>query len=129
MAQSRGQDECTGDIVSRGIAICQRPRASLAFVLVSLELSPFDRELLAGAHDAGIRVSGGGNAKGGGEIEILAAVRVPDMHAFRAFPDDRPGAVGVDECDVARFVIAKLVEDVFGLVHRQIIRRAGPRAR
>ena len=72
---------------------------------------------LPGTNDTRIGMARRGHAEGGGEVEIFAAVSVPDVDAARAFPDDGPGPVRVYEGDVARLEIAELVEDVFGLVH------------
>ena len=68
--------------------------------------------LLAGFHDARIGMTSGGDAEGGGEIEILAAFDVPDVVALSAFPDDGPGAIRFREQDVARFVGLQLAQDL-----------------
>ena len=55
---------------------------------------------LAGLDDARIRVTGGGDAERGGQIQIFFAAGVPDKDALGAIPDHRPRAVGFNEGDV-----------------------------
>ena len=74
---------------------------------VAHRVQQFSHLRLSGFDDVGIRVAGGGDAERGGEIQILFPVRIPDIHALRALPDNRPRAVGVNEGDVARFMIAQ----------------------
>ena len=62
---------------------------------------------LAGADHPEIRMAGGGHAKRGGQIEILFAFRIPNLHAPGALPDDRPPALRIHKGDVARFIVAQ----------------------
>ena len=51
------------------------------------------------------------------QIEILLLFGVPHVHAARVLPHDGPRAVRIDECDIARFVIAKLIQGGGAAVH------------
>src|SRR5207237_597708 len=62
---------------------------------------------LGGLDDARVGMTGCGHAEGGGEVEVPLAFSIPDVNAFRAVPQDRPGAVRRDEGDVRRFVTLK----------------------
>jgi hypothetical protein len=64
-----------------------------------------------------VGVAGGGDAEGGGEVEIATALGIPHPASAGAFPDDGPRPVGSDERDVARFVISQEGEGAAG-VHR-----------
>ncbi len=74
--------------------------------------------LLAGLDDARIRVTGGGDSKRGGQIQIFFPVGVPNKDILGAVPDNRPRAVRLDERDVARLGVAKLIEYDFGFRHK-----------
>src|ERR1044071_3336984 len=74
---------------------------------VAHRVQEFGHLFLAAAHDTRIRVSRRSDAKGRGEIEIFAAVLIPDMHPLSAFPNDRPRAVRFDVSNVPRLVRAE----------------------
>lgn len=61
--------------------------------------------------DARIGMTGGGDPKGRGQVEIRFPVGIPDVHALGALPDDGPGKVRFDERHVARFEGAEQFED------------------
>ena len=70
---------------------------------------------LAGGDNAGVGVAGRRDGKRRGEVEILAAVVVPNTHALGPLPDDRPTAVRLDERDVARLKTSQLPDGFVGL--------------
>ena len=72
---------------------------------------------LPGLDDARICVTGGGNAKRGGQIEIFFPVGVPNVNVLGAFPNDRPGAVRFHEHNVARLVVAQQVKNLTVFAH------------
>ncbi len=76
--------------------------------------------LLAGADHLGIRVTGGGHAKRGGQIQILFAGGIPNLNAPSALPDDWPPALWIHKSNVARFIIAQQLECCFGIRHRNL---------
>ena len=73
---------------------------------------------LPGFDDARIGVAGGGDAKRRGQIQILFPFGVPDVHVPGAFPDDRPRTVRFDEGNVARFKVAKPLQNGLGFRHK-----------
>ena len=73
--------------------------------------------LLTGLDDARVGVTGGGNTKRGGQIEIFFSVSVPNVNVLGAVPNDGPRTVRLNEHDVARFVITQRAENLTGLVH------------
>ena len=64
---------------------------------IAHRVQQFCHLLLAGFDDARIRVTGRGDAEGGGQIEIFFPFRIPDVHALGAFPNDRPRTVRFGE--------------------------------
>ena len=70
---------------------------------------------LSGADDARVRMSGCGDAKGSGEVQIWAAFDVPNRDALGPCPYDGPGAVRRHEGDVARLMRTEQVEGLLGL--------------
>ena len=82
---------------------------------VAHRVQQFGHLALARGDDPGVGMAGGGDREGSGEVEIVAAVSVPDAHAFGPFPDDRPTAVRLDERDVARLVAAQIRDGFVGL--------------
>jgi hypothetical protein len=50
--------------------------------------------LVDGVHDARVRVAGVGDAEGRGEVDEAVAVRVPDVGAGGALPEDRGSGLG-----------------------------------
>ena len=72
---------------------------------------------LPGRDDARVCVTGGGDAKRGGQIEIFFPVSVPNENVFGAVPNDGPGAVRLHEHNVARFVITQQVKNLTVLAH------------
>ena len=88
-------------------------------------MEQFRHLTLTGFHDAGVRMTRGGDTESGGQIEILFPFRVPDVHSLRSLPDDGPEAVGINMGDVARFKVAELSDYFAGTVHSNspLIRR------
>ena len=72
---------------------------------------------LTGRHDARIRVARRRDAERRRQVQILASLRVPDMHAARPLPHHRPRAVGIEEGHVPRLVSAELDEGGGGAGH------------
>ena len=62
--------------------------------------------LLTGLDDTRVCVTGGGDAKRGGQIEIFFPVGIPNMNVLGAVPNDGPRTVRLNEHNVARLVIA-----------------------
>src|SRR5437016_2023149 len=75
--------------------------------------------LLTRLDDPPIRMTGGGNSKCGCQIEVFFSIRVPNVNAPRALPNNRPRAVRSDERDVARFVVAEKLKNFLGSRHAQ----------
>ena len=72
---------------------------------------------LPGLDDAQVGMTGGGNAKRGGQIEIFFPVRVPDVNVPGAVPNDGPGAVRLHKHNVARLVITQPVKNLTVFAH------------
>ena len=70
---------------------------------------------LAGTDHSRVRMPRRRHAERSGEVEILAAFRVPDVHAARTCPDDGPGAVRLHEGHVARLMGAEQGERFLGV--------------
>ncbi len=45
---------------------------------------------LTGFDDPGVGMAGGGDAKGGRQVQIFFAIGIPNVHGPGAFPDNRP---------------------------------------
>ena len=65
---------------------------------------------LPGLGDARVGMAGGGHGKGAGEVEILFAVRIPNVYTLCVLPDNRPRAVIRKVRDVAAFVLLQQLE-------------------
>ena len=63
--------------------------------------------LLSGFDDVRIRMTGGGNAKCPGQIQILFPIGVPNVNVLGAFPDNRPRAIGFNMNNISRLEIPK----------------------
>ena len=51
-----------------------------------------------------VGVPGRRHAEGGGQVQILLPLRIPNMHARGPFPNDGPRAIRLNERHIARFV-------------------------
>ena len=89
-------------------------RFECVWMHVAHRVQKFRHLFLSGADDGLVRVTGGGDAERGGEIQILFTFRIPDVNAAGAFPDNRPRAVGFGEQHVARFVGAERGDGFLG---------------
>ena len=78
---------------------------------------------LSGFGDARVGMAGGGHGKGTGEVEILFAVRIPNVYTLCVLPDNRPGAFLRKVSDIAALVLLQEFEVGF------IKRLFGPRAK
>ena len=72
---------------------------------------------LTGFDDARVCVTGGRDAKRGGQIEIFFPVSIPNVNVSGAVPNDGPRTVRLNEHNVARFVITQRVKNLTGLAH------------
>ena len=81
---------------------------------VAHRVQEFRHLFLPGFDNVGIGVTGGGNAKRGGQVQIFFPFRIPDVNALRTLPDNRPRAVPFGEQHVTRFVIAQQPDGFLG---------------
>ena len=69
--------------------------------------------LLSRANYPGVRMPGGRDAKGSGQIQVPFSFRVPDMYSPGAFPNNGPTAFRIQMRDIPRFKLAEEIKDLF----------------